>query len=98
MVPVAMSPALAVLFYADIKGRRIAAADRSSNTADEPAPESRSPVVVAMKIWSALDAFGLILLAFSWTLILLPFTLAAGAVDGYRNREAPSFDIAKQTY
>lgn len=89
MVPVVMAPALVVLFYADIKAKRLL-------VVEGPLPatplgltakiESRSPWQILLTIWSAIDAFGLILLGFSWTLVLLPFTLSASANDGYKNR------------
>jgi hypothetical protein len=37
--------------------------------------------------WRRIDGFGLILLGFAFSLILLPFSLAAGADHGYKNRE-----------
>lgn len=36
-------------------------------------------------LFHELDAFGLLLLGFGWTLLLLPFSLQAGAEKGYRN-------------
>lgn len=89
MVPVVMAPALVVLFYADIKAKKLHVLDNpTADTASGPTPviESRSPLQVLIKIFSAIDALGLILLGFSWTLILLPFTLSASAADGYNNR------------
>lgn len=88
MVPVVMSPALVVLFYADIKAKRLNVLEGTSTTADI---DSRSPLQVLYKICSAIDAFGLVLLGFSWTLILLPFTLSASAADGYKNRMLSPF-------
>lgn len=90
MVPVVMSPALIVLFYADLKAKRLNVLEGpTSATSSGPAAtiESRSPLQIFIKICSAIDAFGLILLGFSWTLILLPFTLSASASNGYKNRE-----------
>lgn len=90
MVPVVMSPALIVLFYADLKAKRLNVLEGpTSATSSGPAAtiESRSPLQIFIKICSAIDAFGLILLGFSWTLILLPFTLSASAGNGYKNRE-----------
>lgn len=84
-----MSPALIVLFYADIKAKRLNVLEGPSAVTSGLAAriDSRSPLKVLMKIWSAIDAFGLILLGFAWTLLLLPFTLSASANNGYSNRE-----------
>lgn len=40
-----------------------------------------------MEYLDKMDAFGLLLLTFGWCLMLLPFTLSAGAKGGYNNRE-----------
>lgn len=39
----------------------------------------------AFKIWQEMDAFGLLLLGFGWTLLLLPFSLSVNADNGYKN-------------
>lgn len=84
-----MSPALMVLFYADIKAKRLNVLEGPSAVTSGAAAhiEGRSPLKILLKIFSAIDAFGLILLGFAWTLLLLPFTLSASANNGYNNRE-----------
>lgn len=81
MVPVVMAPVLVLLFYADFKTRRLRVRDSTS-----PAKvESRSLWKTLLEVWSAIDAFLLILLGFLWTLVSLPLTLSASANDGYRD-------------
>jgi hypothetical protein len=67
--------------------------------ADEESKGSHSPVVPAehreepklsakkrfINIWQEMDTFGLLLLGFGWTLLLLPFSLSVNANDGYKN-------------
>lgn len=55
-------------------------------------PESRSSFITsALKLWSLLDAFGLLLMGTGFTLILLPFTLYTTATGGFRNRKRFGF-------
>lgn len=96
MVPVVMSPALVVLFYADLKAKKLIALEGPTADTSGPAAtvtETRSTLQVLIKICSAIDALGLVLLGFSWTLILLPFTLSASAADGYQNRMSSPFCV-----
>lgn len=41
-----------------------------------------------MEYLDKMDAFGLLILTFAWCLMLLPFTLSAGADNGYKNRKS----------
>merc|ERR1711977_606559 len=55
-------------------------------TRADPPSESQQPWTrKAINVFHELDAFGLILLGFGWTLLLLPFSLQAGADNGYKN-------------
>jgi hypothetical protein len=89
IVPVTMAPALVVLFWADIKAKKIGTlslAASSSNHRQDIAKEEESGILeMAIYYFHAMDGFGLILLGFAWSLILLPFTLSAEATDGWHN-------------
>lgn len=100
IVPVVMSPALVVLFYADIKAKRLHVLEGPAAVTSGVAAriESRSPLKILIKIWSAIDAFGLILLGFAWTLLLLPFTLSASANNGYNNGEQLCCSVSLDTF
>lgn len=57
-------------------------AQRRQQGSDEP----KKPFIrAAMEYLDKMDAFGLLLLTFGWCLMLLPFTLSAGAKGGYNN-------------
>jgi hypothetical protein len=85
IMPIVVAPALCVLFYADIQAQKMAIGKHS---AEETAKRAgRSWFELAIELLSEMDGFGLLLLGTSWTLLLLPFTLAAGAENGYKNRK-----------
>lgn len=59
-------------------------AQRRQQGSDEP----KKPFFrAALEYLDKMDAFGLLLLTFGWCLMLLPFTLSAGAKGGYDNRK-----------
>jgi hypothetical protein len=107
ILPVCITPVLAMLFWADWKAQKLGRkyhtsrqiryswhplpdlsfassdiAQRRVQGSDEP----RKPFIrAAMEYLDKMDAFGLLLLTFGWCLMLLPFTLSAGAKGGYNN-------------
>lgn len=53
---------------------------------DFEAAKDQEPWLQALKRYAVeIDAIGLILLGFGWSLLLLPFSLRAGAEGGWRN-------------
>ncbi|KAJ7624500.1 major facilitator superfamily domain-containing protein [Roridomyces roridus] len=91
LVPVSIGPALVTLFWADRKAKRIGAPSLSSSShsrrqqiTGEQAP-SRSIIELCVHYARVMDAFGLLLLGTSCSLLLLPFSLYTTAQNGWRN-------------
>jgi hypothetical protein len=85
IMPVVVAPALAILFWADLKARRMGI---GMAVPEVEAAKANRPLSLKIKdALITLDAIGLLLLGFAWALILLPFTLSSTAKDGYKNRE-----------
>lgn len=82
-MPVVMAPALMVLFWADLKAKHNGIA---SGLTRAHMHEKKTVWQHTKDFCIAVDAFGLLLLGFSWSLALLPFTLKSSAVGGYKNR------------
>ncbi|KAI5479985.1 hypothetical protein MNV49_002275 [Pseudohyphozyma bogoriensis] len=89
VLPVAMAPALSILFWADRKSQKLGALSLSSPTyarrelAAKQAP--RPWYQVAANFFTLIDGVGLILLGLSFSLILVPLTLVASADGGWHN-------------
>ena len=87
-----MAPALMVMFWADIKAKKLgalslAASDYTARVrAGKEERKSWSKIVWEMLI--VIDVFGLVLLGTGFSLVLLPLTLYTTAKDGWRNRES----------
>lgn len=83
-----MAPALMVLFYADIKAKRMNALSiAASSYSARIAPEIRRSWWRQMVYYlDIIDAFGLLLLGVAWALLLLPLTLYKTAEKGWANR------------
>ncbi|GHJ87473.1 hypothetical protein NliqN6_3875 [Naganishia liquefaciens] len=90
ILPACIAPVLVMLFWADYRAQRLGhlsfassdIAQRRQQGSDEPQkPFFRA----ALEYLDKMDAFGLLLLTFGWCLMLLPFTLSAGAKGGYDN-------------
>ncbi|KAM0754605.1 MFS general substrate transporter [Meredithblackwellia eburnea MCA 4105] len=97
ILPVCMAPALTVLFWADVKAKKLGAlsiASPSDQFSTGKHPEQQNSLVqLWLYYFEIMDAVGLILLGFSWSLILLPFTLASGAVDGWKNASMIAMEV-----
>ncbi|EHK49393.1 hypothetical protein TRIATDRAFT_50845 [Trichoderma atroviride IMI 206040] len=81
IMPVALGPAVAALIWLDRMAKKKGIANIASSNA-------------ARRTWThslrtnleEIDAFGLILLGFGWSLLLLPFSLKTYAEHGWRNQ------------
>jgi hypothetical protein len=91
MVPVCIAPALVVLFWADRKARRTGALSLASSSYARKQilkKEGALQMTTAQQLvyyFHRVDVIGLILLAFSFGLILVPVTLSASMEGGYSN-------------
>ncbi|KAF7327597.1 hypothetical protein MKEN_00338900 [Mycena kentingensis (nom. inval.)] len=89
LVPVCLCPALFILFWGDRKAKKlgtISLAASSYSRRQQLAGEKEEGLLkMAIYYLRIMDAFGLILLGFAFTLILLPFTLYTTAKDGWKN-------------
>ncbi|RPD55466.1 MFS general substrate transporter [Lentinus tigrinus ALCF2SS1-7] len=89
ILPACMAPALMIMFWADIKAKKmgalsLAASDYTARVrAGKEERKSWHKIVLEMLI--VIDAFGLVLLGVGFSLILLPFTLYTTAKEGWRN-------------
>lgn len=90
IMPVALGPAIAVLIWLDRKARKDGIVNLASSNATRRADDIHTGA--SRTLWESLkhnleeiDAFGLILLGFGWSLLLLPFSLQTYANDGWRN-------------
>ncbi|KAH8079829.1 drug:h+ antiporter [Cristinia sonorae] len=88
LVPVAISPLLVTLLWAEHKARKLGLVEKAIRRADPnyvlPEKEAFS-IQRAIKFLSHLDIVGLILLGTSVALILLPLTLSETAKRGWNN-------------
>lgn len=76
IIPAAVTPAVGFLYFFEHKAQKLV-----------PKVE-KSKKSVGRVIWDSLievDAFGLLLMGFGWSLLLLPFSLYPYANDGWRN-------------
>ncbi|KAK1229978.1 hypothetical protein PQX77_006941 [Marasmius sp. AFHP31] len=99
IMPVCIAPAILTLINLDRKARKegvanVASSGATQRDADEKeASVAEVPVDVPPKSrWEMtkgfleeIDAFGLIILGFGWSLLLLPFSLQKYAQDGWKN-------------
>lgn len=82
IMPVTISPAIVVLFILEHKAQKM------NIPIDEPVVAIQKGEPWSKKIYHALieiDAVGLILLGFGWSLLLLPFSLYQYAENGWKN-------------
>ena len=91
LVPVCIAPALVVLFWADRKARRTGALSlASSSYARKQVLKQQGALQMSgwqqvVYYWHRVDVVGLVLLGFSFGLILVPVTLQASMEGGYAN-------------
>ncbi|KAE8342971.1 hypothetical protein BDV24DRAFT_173365 [Aspergillus arachidicola] len=96
VMPVALGPAIATLIYLDRKAKQNGIANIASSNAARRAAENlteregrdipHEPWVQSVRrILDEIDALGLILLGFGWSLLLLPLSLKTYADGGWRD-------------
>ena len=82
MIPILLTPAIATLYYIQHKGKFMHA---ESHPSIETTPATQSHWSRIKDALIEIDMPGLLLLGFAFALILLPFTLAKGASNGWAN-------------
>lgn len=91
LIPVLISPAIAVLFVGDYRAKKVGALSLAAPSyyraqvlagMEVQKPPTR---VLVMRYFSRINAFGLLLLGFAFGCILTPFTLRYTAKGGYTN-------------
>lgn len=91
LVPVCIAPALVVLFWADRKARRTGALSLASSSYARKQVLKKEGALQktvweqVVYYWHRVDVIGLVLLGFSFGLILVPVTLSASMEGGYAN-------------
>ncbi|WRT69177.1 uncharacterized protein IL334_006161 [Kwoniella shivajii] len=91
MIPVLMAPAIGVLFWADSKAKRLGALSLAASSytrrytlGQEDGP--KKSFTQSFVHWCVIiDVVGLLLMAFAWAMLLLPFTLYASAKNHWKN-------------
>lgn len=86
IMPAVMAPALMVLFWADIKAKKLGVLSIAASSYDgrvKGKGERLSWWQLTRNWWIQIDAVGLILLGVGWALVLLPFTLYKRAEGGW---------------
>ena len=90
-VPVCTLPVIFALFWLSLRAKKLgihsaADAGAAAEGAEKAAPEAPKTLFLqrTKEILIELDAFGLILLGFGWSLFLLPFSLE-GEAEGHWN-------------
>lgn len=101
LVPVCMAPAIFVLYWGQWRAKKLGAltiADQDYALRSQLEPKAGR---TAGSIWKTtialfweIDVFGLVLLAFALGCFLVPFSLAANADGGYRNRKYPTLNAS----
>ncbi|KAE8343386.1 hypothetical protein BDV24DRAFT_129168 [Aspergillus arachidicola] len=93
MIPILLTPAIIALYGTQQRARRMGIMESSS-----PEKGEQTTLYTAWQCLVAIDIPGLVLLGFSFSLILLPLSLAESAENGWNNRsmiamEATGFAI-----
>lgn len=79
IMPVVVAPAIFIMFYLEAKSRKLRILENESNTETPP---------VKKRLWNVLlevDAPGLVIMGFGWSLLLLPFSLYPYADNQWKN-------------
>lgn len=87
-MPTVMAPALMVLFWADIKARKLGVLSIAASSYDRRVKNKEERLTwwqLTRMWWIQIDAIGLVLLGAGWALVLLPFTLYKSAEGGWGN-------------
>ncbi|KIY43665.1 MFS general substrate transporter [Fistulina hepatica ATCC 64428] len=92
IMPVVLTPAIVTLMYLERKAKKAGIVNiASSPTARRAAREKAEKEGYKGPDDEIIDAFGLVLLGFGWSLLLLPFSLKTYAKGGWNNRKRPLF-------
>ncbi|KAL7412358.1 major facilitator superfamily domain-containing protein [Mrakia frigida] len=93
IIPFVMLPAITVLLWLDHRASKIEQVSQGELETEKhvevhvPASAPKAPWTQRfLHVLSELDAFGLLLLGFGWSLLLLPFSLSSYADGDYSNR------------
>ena len=89
-----MAPALMVLFWADIKAKKLGVLSIAASSYDGRVKDVEERLTwwqLARTWWVQIDAVGLILLGVGWAMVLLPFTLYKRAEGGWKNGRRLSY-------
>ena len=92
-MPAVMAPALMVLFWADIKAKKLGVLSIAASSYSRRVKVDEERLTwwqLTRRWWVQIDAIGLVILGFGWALVLLPFTLYKGAEGGWGNGGSPS--------
>jgi len=87
-MPAVMAPALMVLFWADIKAKKLGVLSIAASSYNRRVGGKEERLTwwqLTRNWWVQIDAVGLILLGVGWALVLLPFTLYRRAEGGWEN-------------
>lgn len=87
-MPVVMAPALIVLFWADLKAKKLGVLSIAASSYDGRVNNKEQRITwwqLTKGWWVQIDAAGMILLGAGWALVLLPFTLSRSAEGGWGN-------------
>ncbi|KAL7419034.1 hypothetical protein Q5752_005870 [Cryptotrichosporon argae] len=93
ILPVAVSPALAVLLVGDYRAKKLGAVSLASSSKSRrqqmgQATDDDGDLTLWQSIrfyWTRLNCFGLLLMGFAFALLLTPITLSTTASGGYKN-------------
>lgn len=95
ILPVCFAPTLIVLFVADAKAKKLSVdpGQSSANTMRAVEGEQRGIVARVGYYLTLIDAVGLVLIGFGFSLVLLPFNLANGARGGWANPSMIAMEV-----
>ena len=92
IVPVCTLPVICALFWLSLRAKKMGIHSAADASAAAEGGKEKAPEKPAVPFWQRtkeilieLDAFGLILLGFGWSLFLLPFSLEGSAKGHWHN-------------
>ncbi len=93
IMPVAITPAIVTMLWLDRKAFKLAEENRVAEVVKLEIPKEHKLSSMSLNEWCAflwqqtleVDLFGLILMGFGWSLLLLPFSLYENAANQWKN-------------
>lgn len=92
LIPVCITPALAVLYWGDRKAKKLGALSvaasgyvQRKHLEGKLEESSPSKLQLALHYWRIIDGFGLLLIGTVFAMLLIPFTLSTTASKGFKN-------------